>query len=319
MRAHRLQIDVSPRSLFFIPLCGCGLFVSLAVVDAQSERQNSTPKSNGRTTDKSPSASVEFEKEQVRRWMQFYEEEASGYEILLGGDSKKKLVLQREPVIRWTNPVVGNGTTHGACFVWTNEGRPEVFASIFSYIPSRSSTKDKRRVAHALHSLSLQTLVAKRAGERFWNPEEPGIEPKPIPGAPQPAQSPSSRLVQMRQLARQFSAKASQKDNERELRLLSQPVYRYGGRSPHVLDGGVFCFVTGTDPEVLMLIEARKNATGTQWAYAFARHTGMTLRVYHKGEEVWNHVRGGPHSGADDPKHRYLSVHGTSIRDNIIK
>ena len=39
---------------------------------------------------------------------------------------------------------------------------------------------------------------------------------------------------------------------------LSQPLYRYGGDDSGVLDGGLFVFVQGTDPEVFLLIEARR-------------------------------------------------------------
>lgn len=261
----------------------------------------------------------DFEREQVNRWMQFYTKEATKYEITLGGDAERKLELRREPVIRWTNPVIGNGSTHGACFVWTYDGRAEAFASIFSYIATRSPTQDMRRVAHAFNSFSLGPLVAARSGERFWYPEEPGIDPQPIPDAPQPTQSRPLRVVQMRNLARQFRATSSVEDNTRELRLIPQPLYRYEGQSTDAPDGGVFCFVTGTDPELLLLIESRKTPTGTEWCCAAARHSHCTLRLYHQEKEVWSYVRGGPHTQPRDPKHRYLSIHGISVHDKYIE
>jgi hypothetical protein len=52
------------------------------------------------------------------------------------------------------------------------------------------------------------------------------------------------------------------KDNDGkpwELRLLPKPLYRYASRSQKVLDGALFAYVwtRGTDPEWLLLLEAR--------------------------------------------------------------
>lgn len=259
---------------------------------------------------------AEFAQEQIERWMTFYEKEATDYEIVRDGDPEKKLELVRKPVMRWTNPVIGNGSTHGACFVWTHEGRPEVFASIFSYIPSKSPAQDKRVVAHAFHSLSPRPLVAKRAGARFWYPDEAGIAPSPVPGAPEPAKTARLRLVQMRNLAREFTATSGRGDNLRELRLMTQPTYRYQPAGDDVLDGALFCFVTGTDPELLLLIEARMTDEGGQWHYAGARHSHLTLRLHHNQKEVWTYVRGG---STRDPRHRYRSVHGVSVHDKFLE
>ena len=58
-----------------------------------------------------------------------------------------------------------------------------------------------------------------------------------------------------------------------ELRLLPQPVYRYESEDPEVQDGGVFAFVQGTDPEVLLLLEAVRTEGGLVWIYGFVRGT----------------------------------------------
>jgi hypothetical protein len=41
------------------------------------------------------------------------------------------LVLEREPVLQWANPVVGS--IHGAMFVWTADGRPQAITSVFKW------------------------------------------------------------------------------------------------------------------------------------------------------------------------------------------
>ena len=59
---------------------------------------------------------------------------------------------------------------------------------------------------------------------------------------------------------------------------------------PDVLDGAFFTYVTsaGTDPEALLLIEARKPSPDDSpiWHYAIARFTDLQLSVQHKGNEV---------------------------------
>ncbi len=94
----------------------------------------------------------------------------------------------------------------------------------------------------------------------------------------------------MRALIRDFSA-STQDHTARhlELRLLPQPLYRYESTDPDVLDGAVFAFVSSTDPEALLVIEARKPAPadGPVWNYAICRFTDLSLSVQHKGKEVF--------------------------------
>ena len=46
---------------------------------------------------------------------------AAEYEMRIGED-EKPLDLQREPVLRWSNP--DQGEVHGNIFLWTRDGRP---------------------------------------------------------------------------------------------------------------------------------------------------------------------------------------------------
>ena len=96
----------------------------------------------------------------------------------------------------------------------------------------------------------------------------------------------------MRALTHDFSASTrDDKDRNWELRLLTQPLYRYKSTDPDVLDGALFAFVTsaGTDPEALLVLEARKTrATNAPvWHHAVARFTDLNLWVRHKGKEVF--------------------------------
>ena len=183
--------------------------------------------------------------------------EAAGYTIYRDASRKERVELRREPVYVWTNPVRVGGQD-GAVYVWTCRGRAEVLGTFFSY-----PATGPRRLSHEFHSLSLSVLDVERQGTHpsTWTPLAPGIEIAPIPGAPVPGRSAPQRLSQMRTLTHDFSASTKDKDETRwELRLLPHPLYRYESTDPDVVDGALFAFVTsaGTDPEALLVIEARK-------------------------------------------------------------
>src|SRR5271156_2607058 len=96
-------------------------------------------------------------------------------------------------------------------------------------------------------------LVASLGARPLWHPAGPGIRSEPIPGAPRPAATAAERLRQMRALAREFKASVDLEKGGTELRLLSQPLFRYESKS----DGALFAFVMATDPEALLVIDER--------------------------------------------------------------
>jgi hypothetical protein len=236
--------------------------------------------------------------------MEIYSKDAASYTIYRDSSRKERVELQRDPVFNWTN-VLGAGDEYGAVFVWTCRGRVEVVGTFFSFPEA-----GQRKLCHEFHSLSLSTLDVNRSGPKSWIPEAPGIEFTPISGAPAPASSAPRRLVQMRALAHDFSASTKDlKERRWELRLLPQPLSRYQSTDPDVLDGGVFAFVTsaGTDPEALLVVEARMPATGGTmiWHYAVGRFTDLNLWVRHKGKEIFFVPLVPYDAPRQDPKQRY--------------
>ncbi len=241
------------------------------------------------------------------RLLQIHTTDAAAYTIYRDASRKHKVALEREPVYLWTNPV-RDGGQDGVVFVWTCRGRAEVLGSMFSF-----PAVGERKLIHEFHSLSLSVLDVSRPGPHTWTPEAPGIELVTIAGGPVPARSTAQRLVQMRALTRDFSASTEDdKDRSWELRLLPRPFYRYESTDPDVLDGALFSFVTsaGTDPEALLIIEARKPAANREpvWHFAVARFTDLNLRVRHKGKVVFT-APFIPHDlPRQDPKHRYRLI-----------
>lgn len=222
------------------------------------------------------------------RLFNLHQGDALEYTIYRDASRREKLDFHKEPVYVWTNPVRA-AQQDGVVFIWTSRGRPEAIGTIFS-----NPAGEIRGITHEFHSLSLGTLHVTRRGthENLWKPGGPGIELAPIEGAPPPARSSAQRLLQMRAMAREFSASTRDAKNRRwELRLLAQPLYRYESTVPDVWDGALFAFVTsaGTDPETLLVIEARKPAAGGTpvWHRGHARFTDLELSVRYKGTEVF--------------------------------
>jgi hypothetical protein len=260
---------------------------------------------------KDNSASQQADRNNHERLLEIYTRDAAEFTIYRDASRKERVELRREPVLVCSDPVRGGGD--GAVFVWTCRGRADVIGTIFSF-PSTGP----RKLFHEFHSLSLSVLDVSRSGTHAstWTPLAPGIELAALPGAPGPARTGAQRLSQMRALARDFSASTRDHSEKRlELRLLPQPLYRYESTEPDVLDGGLFAFVTATDPEALLVIEARKHAQldGPAWDYAICRLTDLGLLVRHKGKDVYTAPLIPYGSPQQDPQHRFRVFHDRDI------
>jgi hypothetical protein len=250
-----------------------------------------------------PNGQADVDKAQFERWQRYYRSVAAEYEMEQGKELPTRLKLKAEPVLSYANPA-GKGRSHGAIFVWTRDGRPEILGAIWSRQPG-----DQRYVIHEMHSLSLEPVTATRKGNVFWSPKGPGIEPFPIPDAPEPAATAPLRLAQIRSLVREFTATTVRDTVERELQFRSQPVYRFDKQSVEH-DGAVFVGFEDWDPELLMLIETRATPDGPRWHAGFARFTNLPISARHKNVPVWKFQESaeeGPMGGFDK---RFYAAHG---------
>lgn len=250
-------------------------------------------------TDAAPANAAD--KEQQQKWNNYYARVAADYEIKRGKEQTQKLMLTPEPVLFWSNPI-RPGETNGSVFVWTFEGRAELVGTIFSHLARGQS--DQKVVAHEFQALTSEPLAGNRPGAPGnWSLPAGGIEPQPIPAAPPPAGTTAGRLAQMRNLAREFSATTTLEGVEQELRLLPQPIHRNAKSVGEVLDGALFTFVTGTDPELMLILEARPLAgsEATRWHFSAGRFTDLPLKLRHKGRELWTRELGATPQGRPDP------------------
>jgi hypothetical protein len=220
---------------------------------------------------------------------------AKSYEIALESDAATKTTLVEEPLHRFDDPVTG--VVDGTLFVWVLDDRPVATASVWI-----------RKTGHEFHefqSLAAGALTASDRGRAKWAPSRSGIERKPAPRTRPPAATAAGRLSQMRALAREYSATVTGWEKDRQvLRLLPQPVYRYGRPGGATADGALFAYCKGTNPEVLLLVEAVKNGEGLGWEYAFARMTARGCEVRRGDEVVWS----APLLRGESPSDPYFNV-----------
>jgi hypothetical protein len=219
--------------------------------------------------------------------------EAKSYEIHLGGPDGPRIELVEQPALKWSNTY--EATVFGSVHVWTRDGCPSAIACMYKFYTSKTEFDGE------FHSLASDPLTALKHGQVVWSPIEPGIRYSPVPEAKAPVSSAAGRLSQMRAIARDFSTELTTIAKTRHnLRLLPQPLFRYAD-SGNVADGAVFAFARATDPDVILLLEARTDGENPRWEYALARMHVGALKASYRDVEVWS---------VDELAHPYARPHG---------
>ncbi|TXT19272.1 MAG: hypothetical protein FD138_4359 [Planctomycetota bacterium] len=238
----------------------------------------------GRAWSDEPLAKSDQEEQNIEAAFTMTRDAAKMYEFE-SDNVKQPAVLREQPILRWSNPE--RGQVYGNVFLWTKRGRPAVVGSLFKWFSPFT------HMSHEFHSLSVGEIVGEYDSREVWRSAQPGVTFAPIPDAPAVAATPAARLTQMRQLARQFTARSVDREGlKSELRQLTQPVYRYelDKDSAELLDGALFVFVQGTDPDAWLLLEAFKSAdqSAPKWQFAVARMNSIEITVEHNGRRAWH-------------------------------
>jgi hypothetical protein len=218
----------------------------------------------------------------------------------ISGDDRQKLERLAEPVYRFDDPA--RQYSDGTVWVWCRSGRP---AALLTLSKDRSPAEGLRWIAE-LTSMAPGPISATVSGFGTWHPSGAGVLMQKIPNAPLPAEDATKRLRQMKELVRQIKAyeffkPGNQPSVERyELRVLPQPVYRYADEGSGLIDGGMFVISYGLNPELALLVEARRDGSSVPaWHYGFARIAIAEIHVDFENKEIWSH-RGGYSRGPDD-------------------
>ncbi len=192
----------------------------------------------------------------------------------------------QQPILRWSN--LRNGYVGGELQVWLLDDRPVAISGIFFWPANDAAYTEVVKLTNG-------PIVARRDKRDVWLSSDPAIRWALLSEAGNPGSTRPRRLRQMRDLAAQVETEAIKQPPAYEpnsvwqLRLLTQPLFRYQSERHGVVDGAIFAFGMETDPELLMSLEARKRADGTLgWYYAFSRMCDWQMHARYNDRLIWS-------------------------------
>jgi hypothetical protein len=177
-----------------------------------------------------------------------------------GEVSIRPMKLHGEPLLRFDDPT--RAFADGTLWAWVERGRPHALVSVERY---------EKVWAYELISLTTEPLSLKTPLGQTWQPSEAPFTEKSLPEAKLGA-SANARRQQARQLARDFEMAeyVGPDDSRTVLRLIPRPIYEYADEKSGLLHGSMFVFANGTNPEVLLLVEATKSDDAGGWQFGCA-------------------------------------------------
>ncbi|HZN32959.1 MAG TPA: hypothetical protein VFB80_04040 [Pirellulaceae bacterium] len=191
------------------------------------------------------------------------------------------------PLLRYSDPT--RGTTEENVLidatVWRlgAQGRPTGLVTLEIY----RSTAETGILAYEFSSFVSDrfSLSGKTSAAVVWEAAGSALTLRPLGGAPPPARTAATRLVQLRQLARRFTVRETLKGDTIECRLLTAPLDRYQASADGIEDGALFAFANGTNPEVVVALECGPKS----WTYGLARLSAAETAVHLDGREVMHY------------------------------
>lgn len=242
--------------------------------------------SNVMAQDGGAGADETAEKEQRAAYLRAMRRMAAECKVVrLTDDGEVGCTMTKKSVLNWADSARHPDLlVPGTCWIWHDQGRPQLIGEIYG------RTNDVG--AWNMFNCSLSSdEVRFTGGSHSWIAQGSYYTPMAIPNSTV-AESKAARTFQLKQLARRFDSHQFWDGERYELRLLSQPLYRYEDERAGIIDGAIYALVHGTNPEVLLLIEAqepRETSRGVeQWKVAFGSLAGARCVVRLDREEIWS-------------------------------
>lgn len=207
------------------------------------------------------------------------------------------------PLLHYNNPA--GETLDATVWAWGRHGRPVALASI----SQEMSDSNIEKWSCELVSLADTAVLLTASPGWKWAPAVSGIEWKPVADAPAAGDTPVIRARQMKEFARRFSATGIYRDgiDVGELRLIDRPLHRFADPEQGLVDGAFYAFAGGTNPEVLLIVECRKDGSGNStWYQGFARMGAGRLIARFGDAVVWER----PEINRWNPAEPYFSIYG---------
>ena len=211
----------------------------------------------------------------------FFRSEVASYEMKVA-NTNRKLTLRENPILNWHNPE--RLLEQGLLFVWLDGKRPAVLGSVFTF-----QYNNRPNLKHEVTSVTSNALIVTLGGEEVWRPEAAELAGTVVAENFSPAAAAPMRLTQMKAIARDIAGKLlSPAKGPADLRLLPTPLIQYQDEENGIVDGALFAMAIGTDPEILVMIEARKAEGVSKWHMVAFRSNFDGLEMSYKGKQVWN-------------------------------
>jgi hypothetical protein len=83
-------------------------------------------------------------------------------------------------------------------------------------------------------------------------------------------------------MAKRFAVRETLNGEPFPCRLLPQPIDRYQATKDNIVDGAIFAFANGTNPETGLVLECNNSS----WSYGILRLSSAEARVQFDGREV---------------------------------
>jgi hypothetical protein len=219
------------------------------------------------------------------------------------GQPESKLELPAEPLLRYADST--RQTNESSLWILGGKGRPSAVL-VIEYYPD---IEGRPRWLYEVASLSTERIAAERGDDLKWAAKRPGLDLQPVPDAGPPAARPAQRLVQMRTLRARFAAhERANIEGRIELRPLASPLHRYADAERGIVDGAIFSFASGTNPQVLLVLEARETDGKQSWGYALVQLTGERVTAQLDGKDIWQRDAAVPPAVRDSYVNGWLAV-----------
>ena len=212
--------------------------------------------------------------------------------------------LVDEPILRYTDDTRKN--SESSLWIWSGGGRPAAVLAVELYPKPPRGPRWLVEIA----SLADQRIAARHDTDLNWTGRSPGLVCQTLADVDPPAATAPRRLTQMKSLFRTFTAHESAVIEGRiQLRQLTSPLHRYSQADAGILDGAIFAFANGTNPEVLAVLEAHAAGDAKpRWRCSFAQMTGGAVTILQGDKEIWSCTEADPPAARDTYVNGWLSA-----------
>ena len=233
-------------------------------------------------------------KDRYTKWMRTYSE-GTQIKLLNAGDPAAP-ELVKTPVFRYSDDE--RAIPDATLWIWTSNARPVALQKV-----EGNNHGGGQMWTICFASLSEELIKTKWPSGHEFSASEPGVKFLAIPDAETPSDNPRTRSSQIKNLKDRFTARlgiSGEDAGGSEARIIPKPIFEYMDPQTKMPLGALFAMsATGTNPDVLLLIEARESQGKLRWEYGHARMTSASVRVRLDDVEVWL-AKEGARAGAYD-------------------